>query len=59
LAWLFTKPTASTEMERRRALIVAREGMRPQAPERLCREAPDHLNANVWKSGRVPGVTGR
>jgi hypothetical protein len=56
LAWLCGQPFASAEMERRRVLLAARAGQRPKIPLRLCTEALDHLNANVWRSGQVAGT---
>lgn len=54
--WLCSQPFVGAEMERRRALIAAAQGRRPTVPERLCRAAPDHLNADVWRAGLVPGT---
>jgi len=54
LTWLCSQQFASAEMERRRVLIAARAGLRPAVPARLCSAAPDHLNADVWRAGRVP-----
>jgi hypothetical protein len=31
-------------------------GLRPEVPKRLCAAAPDHLNAEIWRSGIVPGT---
>jgi FkbM family methyltransferase len=56
LPWLCDQPLACTEMERRRTLVAARSGLRPRVPERLCVAAPDHLNAEVWRTGLVPGT---
>jgi FkbM family methyltransferase len=56
LAWLCAQPFASTEMERRRVLIAARAGQRPTVPRRLCEVKPDHLNADIWRAGGVPGT---
>jgi hypothetical protein len=56
LAWLCAQPFASTELERRRVLIAARSGQRPTVPVRLCQVKPDHLNADVWRAGKVPGT---
>ena len=56
LAWLCEQPFAATEMERRRILIAARAGQCPKVPMRLRAAASDHLNADVWCSGRVPGT---
>jgi hypothetical protein len=57
LAWLCTQPFASAEMERRRVLLAARAGQQPRVPPRLSQMAPDHLNADIWCAGRVPGTT--
>jgi protein O-GlcNAc transferase len=51
LDWLCAQRFASSELERRRALIAARAQGKIDVPERLCMEAPDHLNAEVWRSG--------
>ena len=56
LAWLCAQPFASTEMERRRVLVAACCGQRPTVPGRLCEVHPGHLNADVWRAGRVPGT---
>jgi hypothetical protein len=44
---------AATEMERRRVLIAARASQRPMVPARLCQAKLDHLNATIWRAGRV------
>jgi FkbM family methyltransferase len=56
LAWLCRQPFAPAEMERRRVLLAARAGQRPRVPLRLRTAALDHLNANVWRAGQVPGT---
>jgi FkbM family methyltransferase len=56
LGWLCNQPFASAEMERRRVLAAAAAGRRPKVPSRLCTAAADHLNANVWRAGKVPGT---
>jgi hypothetical protein len=56
LAWLGAQPFASTEMERRRVLVAARAGQRPAVPGRLCQVKLDHLNADLWRAGKVPGT---
>jgi len=43
-------------MERRRVLVAARAGQRPTVPARLCQVAPDHLNAEIWRAGKIPGT---
>jgi FkbM family methyltransferase len=57
LDWLCNQSIASTEMLRRRTLVAARTGHRPRVPERLCIPAADHLNADNWRLGKVPGTT--
>lgn len=56
LAWLASQPLAAAEMERRRVLLAARAGQRPKVPLRLRTQASDHLNADVWRTGQVPGT---
>ena len=56
LAWLCRQSFAGAEMERRRMLIDARAGLRPEVPKRLRAVAPDHRNAEIWRSGAVPGT---
>jgi FkbM family methyltransferase len=56
LDWLCQQPFASAEMERRRVLTAAAAGARPRVPQRLCAPAPDHLNAEIWRAGLVPGT---
>jgi hypothetical protein len=56
LAWLCDQPTASHEMHRRKTLLATRAGTIPIVPACLCKEAPDHLNAHLWRSGMVPGT---
>jgi FkbM family methyltransferase len=56
LPWLCKQPFCLTEMERRRVLFAARMGQRPEVPARLREPADDHLNAHLWRSGRVPGT---
>jgi hypothetical protein len=46
---------ASTEMLRRRVLRALRNGERVAVPERLHLPAPDHLNAEIWREGKIPG----
>ena len=57
LGWLCGQPFASMEMERRRVLLEACAGLHPVVPKRLCLIAPDHRNAEVWRTGLVPGTT--
>ena len=56
LAWLCSQPSAPAEMERRRILLAARAGQRPKVPSRLRIAASDHLNADVWRAGQIPGT---
>ncbi len=56
LPWLCGQPFASVEMERRLTLLAAGAGQRPRVPGRLCTAAQDHLNADVWRGGLVPGT---
>ncbi len=56
LDWLCNQPVASAEMERRRVLTAAAAGAWPRIPQRLCEPAPDHLNAEIWRGGMVPGT---
>jgi FkbM family methyltransferase len=56
LNWLCGLPFSPTEMERRRVLLAARAGQEPRVPERLCASASDHVNAEVWRAGKVPGT---
>jgi FkbM family methyltransferase len=57
LEWLCEQPLASIEMQRRRVLLAARAGRHVVVPPRLCTPAPDHLNAEVWRTGGVPGTS--
>jgi FkbM family methyltransferase len=57
LEWLCQQPLASIEMQRRRVLRAARSGQHVVVPPELCSAAPDHLNAEVWRSGQVPGTS--
>jgi FkbM family methyltransferase len=56
LAWLAAQRFAAREIERRRVLCEARAGGNPTVPPSLCTAAPDHLNADIWRAGRVPGT---
>jgi FkbM family methyltransferase len=56
LPWLCNQGLATAEMLRRATLITARAGQRPKVPERLRSPAPDHMNADLWGSGGVPGT---
>jgi FkbM family methyltransferase len=56
LPWLNQQPFACAETQRRQVLMAARAGLRPQLPARLRQQAVDHLNAEVWRSGQVPGT---
>lgn len=54
--WLSNQQLASTEMLRRHVLRRLRSGQHVVVPERLCRPAPDHINADVWRAGLVPNT---
>ena len=56
LEWLCQQPLASMEMQRRQVLIAARAGQRVEVPPLLFVEAADHLNADIWRTGQVPGT---
>lgn len=56
LGWLCGQPFAGSEMGRRRVLLAARASEKPKVPERLSVAAVDHLNADVWRAGMVPGT---
>jgi FkbM family methyltransferase len=56
LSWLCSQRFASAEMERRRALAAAHQGLRPTVIDKLRVAAPDHLNADIWRAGLVPGT---
>jgi FkbM family methyltransferase len=56
LDWLCAQPFVATEMERRRVLQRVRAGERLEVPARLCVAADDHINADVWRGGFVPGT---
>jgi FkbM family methyltransferase len=56
LPWLCGQRLAGAEMPRRHTLIAARAGLHPRVPERLCVSAPDHLNADIWRAGMIPGT---
>jgi FkbM family methyltransferase len=57
MEWLCRQPLASIEMQRRRVLLAARAGQPVVVPSRLCAPAPDHLNAEIWRTGQVPGTS--
>jgi len=57
LEWLCQQPLASIEMQRRHVLLAACNGRHVVVPPRLCTAAPDHLNAEVWRTGQVPGTS--
>ena len=56
LEWLSAQHLASTEMLRRYVLRRLRKGERLAVPERLCRAAPDHIGADIWRAGLVPNT---
>jgi FkbM family methyltransferase len=57
LEWLCQQPLAALEMQRRRVLLAARAGRRAEVPPQLCIATPDHLNAEIWRTGQVPGTS--
>lgn len=57
IEWLCQQPLASVEMQRRRMLMQLRAGRPIELPPRLCTAAPDHLNAELWRTGQVPGLS--
>jgi FkbM family methyltransferase len=56
LDWLSKQPLVSAEIERRRILQRARAGQKTEIPPRLLVPAPDHVNADIWRQGRVPNT---
>jgi FkbM family methyltransferase len=54
--WMAKHPLGKVEMERRRMLVAARAGEQPPITPRLCERAADHLNAGIWRTGKVPGI---
>jgi hypothetical protein len=56
LGWLCQQKFASAEMERRRTLYATRLGVRSRVPEKLFHPTPEHLNADLWREGKVPGT---
>ena len=50
--WL-RQPWVSTEMLRRHTLDALRKDPGAAIPDRLHRDAPDHLNADLWRNGTV------
>jgi FkbM family methyltransferase len=56
LDWLRRQPFVSTQIERRHALKQMRAGKCIAPPEKLCRPAEDHLNADLWRSGSIPNT---
>ena len=55
--WLCQQPLASIEMQRRRLLLAACNGRHVEVPPQLCTPSPDHLNAEIWRTGQVPGTS--
>src|SRR6266851_4475583 len=53
LDWLSQQPSVSAEIVRRHVLTAARAQRRIPIPDRLCREAPDHLNAALWRASET------
>jgi FkbM family methyltransferase len=56
LGWLATQRFASREIARRLVLSEARAGRNPTVPPGLCTVGSDHLNADLWRAGLVPGT---
>ena len=56
LDWLCQQPLASHEMHRRRTLVAARKGDNPVVPAALRKAAKDHLNVDIWRTGKIPGT---
>jgi len=56
LDWLCAQPFVASEMERRRVLRRLAAGEQVEVPARLCVPAGDHLNAEIWRAGLVPGT---
>jgi FkbM family methyltransferase len=51
--WLCAQPFASAEMERRRVLAALMAKQKVEVPKRLLTEAPDNLNAALWKQQSI------
>jgi FkbM family methyltransferase len=56
LDWLCAQRFAARDIERRRVLHAAKAGQRPTVPPSLCVASADHLNADIWRAGLVPGT---
>jgi FkbM family methyltransferase len=56
LDWLCRQPLASHEIHRRKTLVEAMKGANPVVPPVLRKAAKDHLNVDIWRSGKVPGT---
>jgi FkbM family methyltransferase len=56
VTWLCEQAGALPEMHRRKALTAARASMNPAIPDLLRTETPNHLNAAIWASGKLPGM---
>ncbi len=56
LDWLARQPFVGAEIERRRVLQRLRAGQKIELPPRLLMPAPDHVNADVWRSGLISGT---
>jgi hypothetical protein len=54
LDWLSKQPLVAAEIERRRILQRLRKAEKIAVPPRLLVPAPDHLNADIWREGKVP-----
>jgi len=46
----------SRELVRRGVLRQILASRRPAIPQTLCEKSEDHLNAEIWRSGKVPGL---
>lgn len=56
ITWLCEQAGTPQEIHRRKTLMAARAGMNPAVPNCLRTETPDHLNADIWASGQLPGM---
>ncbi len=57
LDWLSTQPFVSAEIARRCTLMRSRVGQKMRVPDRLTKQASDHLNADSWRAGLVPNTS--
>jgi FkbM family methyltransferase len=56
IGWLSQQRLAAREMHRRKVLAEAKRGMNPVIPPVLREPASDHVNADIWRDGKVPGT---